>query len=122
MLAMECSKSTARRRAGQIVLEMLSGGYSGGDPPVPIPNTEVKPVSADGTWGVDPRESRTPPDTIVRAARDTGRPVSFWGTTIWQSGRRAGEWCRLQSPQTQIPRTYTEESITRGGVWRSGRR
>jgi len=26
-----------------------SGGYSGGDTPVPIPNTEVKPSSADGT-------------------------------------------------------------------------
>ncbi len=27
----------------------LSGGDSGGEPPVPIPNTEVKPLSADGT-------------------------------------------------------------------------
>ena len=25
------------------------GGNGGGVPPVPIPNTEVKPVSADGT-------------------------------------------------------------------------
>ena len=30
--------------------------------PVPIPNTEVKPDSADGTWDVSPWESRTPPD------------------------------------------------------------
>ncbi len=30
--------------------------------PVPIPNTEVKPVSADGTWGEIPWESRTSPD------------------------------------------------------------
>ena len=27
----------------------LSGGYSGGVPPLPIPNREVKPVIADGT-------------------------------------------------------------------------
>ena len=38
------------------------GGYGGSDPPVPIPNTEVKPASADGTWAVGPRESRSPPD------------------------------------------------------------
>ena len=36
-----------------------SGGYNVGDPPLPIPNREVKPNGADGTasqW-----ESRTPP-------------------------------------------------------------
>src|SRR5207248_10733201 len=37
------------------------GGYSGGVTPVPIPNTAVKPTSADGTWGENPWESRTPP-------------------------------------------------------------
>ncbi len=38
------------------------GGHSGGVTPVPIPNTEVKPTSADGTWEETPWESRTPPD------------------------------------------------------------
>ena len=38
------------------------GGDSGGVTPVPIPNTVVKPTSADGTWDECPRESRTPPD------------------------------------------------------------
>ena len=28
---------------------MFPGGYGGGETPVPIPNTEVKPSSADGT-------------------------------------------------------------------------
>ena len=37
------------------------GGHGGGVPPVPIPNTEVKPASADGTWGVGSWESRSPP-------------------------------------------------------------
>ena len=31
-------------------------------PPVPIPNTEVKPFSADGTWLETARESRSLPD------------------------------------------------------------
>src|ERR1700726_2444974 len=39
----------------------ISGGHGGGETPVPIPNTAVKPASADGTWGVAPWESRTPP-------------------------------------------------------------
>ncbi len=39
----------------------VSGGHGGGETPVPIPNTAVKPASADGTWGVAPWESRTPP-------------------------------------------------------------
>ncbi len=36
-----------------------NGGYSNGDPPLTIPNREVKPIHADGTaarW-----ESRSPP-------------------------------------------------------------
>ena len=41
----------------------ISGGNGEGDPPVPIPNTEVKPFSADGTWLDTARESRTSPDS-----------------------------------------------------------
>ena len=40
----------------------ISGGHSGGVTPVPIPNTEVKTASADGTWGATPWESRSPPE------------------------------------------------------------
>ena len=43
------------------------GGHGDRVTPVPIPNTEVKPVSADGTWGLTPWESRTPPDFARRA-------------------------------------------------------
>ena len=39
----------------------ISGDNSERDPPVPIPNTEVKPLSADGTWLATARESRTSP-------------------------------------------------------------
>jgi hypothetical protein len=41
------------------------GGHSGGDTPLPIPNREVKPASADGTRGASPRESRTPPTSFA---------------------------------------------------------
>ena len=42
----------------------ISGDYSLRDPPVPIPNTEVKPQYADGTWLETARESRSSPDSI----------------------------------------------------------
>ena len=47
----------------------LKGIYSDGDPPLPIPNREVKPVSADGTalgW-----ESRSMPNLEERASSKT---------------------------------------------------
>ena len=47
---------------------MISGGDSERDPPVPIPNTEVKPFSADGTWLETARESRTLPDSTKNLA------------------------------------------------------
>ena len=42
------------------------GGHSDGDTPLPIPNREVKPASADGTRGASPRESRTPPNPLLQ--------------------------------------------------------
>ncbi len=39
-----------------------SGGYGGGVPPVPIPNTAVPPSSAYGTERATARESRSPPE------------------------------------------------------------
>src|SRR5688500_2123881 len=43
----------------------MCGGYGGGVTPVPIPNTEVKPACADGTWGEIPWESRSPPHLLL---------------------------------------------------------
>ena len=37
------------------------GGDSKEDPPVPMPNTEVKLLNADGTWRATARESRKLP-------------------------------------------------------------
>ena len=42
----------------------ISGGNGEGVPPVPIPNTEVKPFSAESTWLDTAREHRSPPDPI----------------------------------------------------------
>lgn len=39
----------------------MSGDDGGGDTPVPMPNTAVKPSSADGTCSAGSRESRTLP-------------------------------------------------------------
>ena len=40
----------------------IAGVYGVEVPPVPIPNTEVKLFSADGTWRATARESRTLPE------------------------------------------------------------
>ena len=45
-------------------LNTISGDNGKRDPPVPIPNTEVKPLRADGTWLATARESRSSPDSI----------------------------------------------------------
>ena len=42
----------------------ISGDYSLRDPPVPIPNTEVKPQHADSTWLETAREGRSSPVSI----------------------------------------------------------
>ena len=53
-------------RSGTIKENTISGGNGERVPPVPIPNTEVKPLSADGTWLETARESRSPPDSNIR--------------------------------------------------------
>ena len=53
-------------RSDTIKLNTISGGNGERVPPVPIPNTEVKPLSADGTWLETARESRSPPDSILK--------------------------------------------------------
>ena len=44
----------------------ISGDNGERDPPVPIPNTEVKPFSADGTWLEMTWESRKLPDSMKK--------------------------------------------------------
>jgi hypothetical protein len=46
-----------------------SGGHGERETPVPIPNTEVKPFSVDGTALVTGRESRTLPGIKIPPLR-----------------------------------------------------
>ena len=55
----------------------FSGDNGERDPPVPIPNTEVKPFSADGTWLETTWESRTLPDSMKRKTCPWGWVFSF---------------------------------------------
>ena len=71
MLAMERSKNSIDNTRPQNLGPKDFGGDSGGVTPVPIPNTVVKPTSADGTWDECPRESRSPPDFRLAAGRKT---------------------------------------------------
>ena len=60
----ECERQQSRTRAEATKpAQTISGDYSLRDPPVPIPNTEVKPQHADGTWLETARESRSSPDS-----------------------------------------------------------
>ena len=63
----------------------ISGGYDEGDPPVPIPNTEVKPFSAESTWLDTAREDRSPPDSTV--AESTAFRCIYSSVAQWQSTR-----------------------------------
>jgi hypothetical protein len=48
------------------------GDFGGGETPVPFPNTEVKPSSADGTVGVTRWESRSLPSVLISPATRKG--------------------------------------------------
>ena len=57
----------------KIIAEQFLGAQSGGGTPGSIPNPVVKPVSADGTGGAAPWESRSAPRNCSFAA--SYRPV-----------------------------------------------
>ena len=59
----------------------ISGDNGERDPPVPIPNTEVKPFSADGTWLETTWESRTLPDSTKKKPQ-----TNVWGFFFVESG------------------------------------
>ena len=71
--------------------DQISGADSGGVPPVPIPNTAVKTVSADGSRTAGSLESRTAPDYNDEPAAQCARRVSVfaYGTSSQHVGRKA---------------------------------
>ena len=60
-------RKVQRRRAAKV--DTISGGHNEGVPPVPIPNTEVKPFSAESTWLETAREDRSLPDSNMKLER-----------------------------------------------------
>ena len=54
----------------------VSGGHGGGEIPVPIPNTAVKPTRADGTW-------RFPPGRVGRRRDFLKTPTARWGFSLF---------------------------------------
>ena len=50
--------------------EEESGDNSEEDPPVPIPNTEVKLLSVEDTWRAPARENRSLPELKIRRDSD----------------------------------------------------
>ena len=56
------------------IVTIFSGDYIEGETPVPIPNTAVKPLRADGTARVGVWESRSLPGSCFSLALRSGPP------------------------------------------------
>ena len=64
---------TVQSRSADGSFESFFGGNSEEAPPVPIPNTEVKLFSADGTARETVWESRSPPNPYEKPLNDSSR-------------------------------------------------
>ena len=75
---------------------IISGGNDEGVPPVPIPNTEVKPFSAESTWLDTAREDRSLPDSIFlsssMAEHSAVNRVVVGSSPTWGAGNQAVAW------------------------------
>ena len=99
----------------------ISGDNGWRDPPVPIPNTEVKPPRADGTWLETARESRSLPESTRERDRDSvSFPLSYIrgkgdpeGAGERPGGREA-RWARVPMKACRIPREDTEPGTDAG--------
>ena len=58
-------------------ITLKSCDYSEEVPPVPIPNTVVKLLSADDTWGVTPWEIRTSLLFLYMAPWSSGKDIAL---------------------------------------------
>ena len=109
------SESARRARAKRKGRTRSEGRVSGDDswrvPPVPIPNTEVKPPRADGTRLGTAWESRTLPGS---KARERGKRKFFPLPSIEEKGGRARE--------AEPKRESGGEAEAPGGRNRPGRR
>ena len=99
---------------GAYPLTISFGDHGDRVTPVPIPNTEVKPVSADGTWGEIPWESRTSPD-FVNKRRWAFCPASFVVFTLIPEVQRCFGHSLDQVPASQ-PRRNSSGRPASGGA------
>src|ERR671922_544253 len=83
--ARQCGRLCGFQGPGEGLVSQPFGGDSEGDTPLPIPNREVKPLSADGTWASRPWESRSPPVLTEKGRPVWGGPFPSW--VIRPSGR-----------------------------------
>jgi hypothetical protein len=91
----------------------MAGGYGAGDPPDPIPNSEVKTRCADGTAGATRWESTAPPAFFLDK-----RPLraSSLGAGVWRIRRfrwMLGSWRRAKRP----PPRPSPHKLRGGGRW-----
>src|SRR5688500_19993470 len=68
-------------------MNKFPGGHRGRVTPVPIPNTEVKPATADGTACVGVWESRSLPGIISKPTRVIASAFFLYRQTARGSGR-----------------------------------
>jgi hypothetical protein len=71
-----------KRRSADLSFKYFFGDHSEEDPPVPIPNTEVKLFSADGTAWVTMWESRSSPNSCKKPLGNCYLPRGFFFSTI----------------------------------------
>ena len=91
-----------------------SGGYSGGAPPLPIPNREVKPARADGTaherGRVGRRHLRPPGRTRVPPGGFT-----FWGVPLLRPPKKqTNNITTNPRPRPQSPKGAVCAGLGRG--------
>ena len=80
VVALYYSYSPQSSRRTQRVKKVF-GDLTGGETPVPIPNTEVKPTRADGTNRVSGWESRSLPK--LNLAAKTQSSLCSWRLLFW---------------------------------------
>ena len=92
---MDSSLSTKAHKT--YLVKSVPGGHTGGAPPVPIPNTEVKPSKADATAAARQWESRTLPGYKKKPAGESQQAFLFRITSSSVQKKVGGAYLRAAS-------------------------
>ena len=82
-----------------VCVTRFSGDSVGRVPPVPIPNTEVKPAGADGTARVTVWESRKSPE-LFKEARSVEKPQRAFCCAVEDPAEQQDSFDEFQLSQT----------------------